>query len=328
MLEKVEIIKNDEKTTVDLISEFEITENGQVNRYALLTANEIDQNGLIKILATQISEGKMVRIQTEESWSAVKNVMRSIISASKGEFKYTNTSDNMSYEVSEDYARIIAVQDVAKQALVKDYEANKPKAEAPTKAESAQTDPNAGIYPTQNVAAPIGSEVVPGIAEVVENKEEVSIPVLEEAQNAPAQETSAPVQEAPSAAPESATQDMSEEQVVGTPAIETPVVETPAVETPVEEVQEEAAPQVVEMPTPEVAPAPEIETPVPENVVNATNQSVASSSTSPRDILVQDIIAAVDKYLASTNNSNDIKARLAKMQEELNLMNQSLEVQE
>ena len=41
MLEKVEIIKNDEKTTVDLISEFEINENGQVNRYILLTANEM-----------------------------------------------------------------------------------------------------------------------------------------------------------------------------------------------------------------------------------------------------------------------------------------------
>ena len=258
----------------------------------------------------------MVRIQSDESWTAVKNVMRSIISSSKGDFTYTNTSDNMSYEVSEDYARIIAVQDVAKQALVKDYEANKPQVEAPAPTQETKEDPNAGIYPTQNVETPIGSEVVPGIAEVSEGSSDVSIPVLEEAQNDNDDIVGEKVEEEAKEEAQTVEETPVESE---TPAVEEAAVETPAVETPVaEEVQETAA---EETPVEESAQE-KVEEPVQEEA--PTVSAPSSSASTPRDILVQDIIAAVDKYLASTSKSDDIKARLAKMQEELNLMNQEL----
>ena len=180
MQEKVEIVKADgTKASLDLISEFEIN-NGSLKKYVLMTANELDQNGLIKILASQISDGKIIKIESDEDWTAVKNVMRSIISSSKGEFTYTNTSDNMSFSVPDDYARVIAVQEVAKQALVDDYEKNKPAVQVVQQEQADVADPKAGIYPTEKVVAPIGSEVVPGIAEVIaENATEETAETLE-----------------------------------------------------------------------------------------------------------------------------------------------------
>ena len=130
MQEKIELIKSDgEKLTVDLISEFDCDVNGSPKRYVLLTANEIDQNGLVKILASNINGGKLVRIESDDEWAVVKNVMRSIISSSKGDFTYTNTSDSMSFDIEDNYARVIAVQDSAKQALINDYNENKPEVE-------------------------------------------------------------------------------------------------------------------------------------------------------------------------------------------------------
>lgn len=332
MLEKVEIIKNDEKTNVDLISEFEITEGSNINRYALLTANEIDQNGLIKILATQISEGKMIRIQTEESWSAVKNVMRSIISGSKGDFKYTNTSDNMSYEVSEDYARIIAVQDVAKQALIKDYAENKPQVEV-TKEESAMPaqDPNAGIYPTEAVQTPIGSEVVPGIAEVAQSADSsaVSIPILDQATNTQEE------QEVPSAQTDSEDETPApEETPVATPEVNPVAPEETVAQEPVQEEAEQAVaePTIAETPVAETPVEEEVPEVAPTPIVAQTEETpeptVNVDASSARDVLIQDITAAVDKYLASVSKSDDIKAKIAKLQEELNQMNEALQNQE
>ena len=174
MQEKVELIKADGETlTVDLISEFDCDVDGSPKRFVLLTANEIDQNGLIKILASSIVDGKLVRIESDDEWTLVKNVMRSIISSSKGDFTYANTSDNMSYEVAENYARVIAVQDSAKQALVNDYNEKKPETpeDAPATSE-VNEDPNAAIYPTESETTTIGSEVVPGISEMTEDEEE------------------------------------------------------------------------------------------------------------------------------------------------------------
>ena len=188
MLEKVEIIKRDgSKLNLDLISEFSVKQGDAVKKFALLTANEIDQNGLIKLLASEITGGQLIKISDDADWTLVKNIMRSIISGSAKDFTYTNTSDNMSFNVDDDYARIIAVQDAAKQALVKDYEANKPQVEAPVEV-SPQTsvDDHAGIYPTESVSAPIGSEIVPGIAETsadapaIENVEPVPAESAEE----------------------------------------------------------------------------------------------------------------------------------------------------
>ena len=209
MQEKVELLKNDgEIINVDLVSEFDCDVNGSKKRYILLTSNEIDQNGLIKIYASTIVDSKLLRIEAEDEWTIVKNIMRSIISSSKGDFTYTNTSDNMSYEIDDNYARVIAVQDSAKQALIDDYNEKKPmNPEKERTREENKVNPNAAIYPTESVTAPIGSEVVPGIAEVPEEKEEV-----EETPVAP--EISAPVQEAAVATPTIETNDSARDELI------------------------------------------------------------------------------------------------------------------
>ena len=245
MLEKVELIKtNGDAINVDLISEFDAKVDGNPKRFVLLTANEIDQNGLIKIFASSIVNGKLVRIESDDEWTLVKNIMRSIISSSNGDFTYTNTSDNMSYEVDDNFARIIAVQDSAKQALVNDYNEKKPKdPELETTKVETNMNPNAAIYPNQSETVPIGSEVVPGVAEMHQEDNSVANEVANTAE--------------------------------------------------------------------EVQP-----------VVN-NNQA----SNSARDELINSIITAVDKYIASTSNNNtnnDVQAQIAKMQEELNKMNESL----
>ena len=209
MQEKVELLKaNGETITVDLVSEFDCNVEGTIKRFVLLTSNEVDQNGLIKIFASNIVDNKLIRIESDDEWTIVKNVMRSIISSSKGDFTYTNTSDKMSYEIDDNYARVIAVQDSAKQALVNDYNEKKPlDPEDLNNSDMTQQTPNAAIYPTETEVTPIGSEVVPGIAEVNQEENETveETPVVETPHEA----------EAPSVAPVAVT-DAARDELVNT----------------------------------------------------------------------------------------------------------------
>ena len=189
MQEKVELlIDGNDTITQELLSEFEINDGGNVKRFILLTNNDIDQNGLIKILASEIDGGQIKRIDSDDDWTKVKNVMRSIIAASPEPITYINTAVNKSFNATQDHARIIAVQDTAKQAIAKDYFDKRPDVEeAPEVAPAPVVDENANIYPTDNTVAPIGSEIANGISETSQN-----VPTVEN--NAPVEDEDAPVQ--------------------------------------------------------------------------------------------------------------------------------------
>jgi uncharacterized protein YrzB (UPF0473 family) len=167
MMEKVELIKNDgSKLSLDLLSMLNAQDNNK--KYIILTANEIDQNGLIKVLVSEIDNGKLVKVTNDNDWSIVKNIMRAIISSSKGNFEYLSPNGSaLSFVINDDFARVIAVQEPAKEQLTKDYEAKKPapQIEKP-KEEPKPVDPNAAIYPQSDSAQPINNEITPGIAEV------------------------------------------------------------------------------------------------------------------------------------------------------------------
>jgi hypothetical protein len=168
---KIELIKSDgTKSSIDLISLFNISINGTDKEFILLTADEVDQNGLIKIMAAEVKDGKLEKITDQSDWSEVKNAMRSIISSSKGNYTYINPGDvALSFVVGNDYARVIAVQDAAKAQLIKDYAENKPAPVIPEPEEKPEPeDPNKDIYP-QDSADKSGDEVSPGIAEVDPN---------------------------------------------------------------------------------------------------------------------------------------------------------------
>jgi len=196
MQEKVELlIDGNDTISQELLSEFEINDGGNVKRFILLTNNDIDQNGLIKILASEIDGGQIKRIDSDDDWTKVKNVMRSIIAASPEPITYINTAVNKSFNATQNHARIIAVQDTAKQAIAKDYFDKRPDVEeAPEVAPAPVVDEKANIYPTDNTVAPIGSEIANGISETPQN-----VPTVEN--NAPVEDEDEPVQnyEAPTA---------------------------------------------------------------------------------------------------------------------------------
>ena len=175
---KLELLKIDgSKESYDVLSSFVVKNKDSEKTYILITANEVDQNGLIKILASQVVDNKLVKIESDDDWMTVKNVMRAIISSSKGDFTYCNLGDNLNYTADAEFARIIAIQDVAKQQLIKDFTEKKPKIEE-TKVEEIVADPNAGIYPEQPVEKTEeltdngSAEIIPGISELTEEKVE------------------------------------------------------------------------------------------------------------------------------------------------------------
>ena len=304
---KVELIKSDgTKTSIDLISLFSVKLGEIEKNYILLTANEVDQNGLIKIMAAEVIDGKLEKITDQGQWAAVKSAMRAIISSSKGDFNYVNPGNvALSYVVSDDFARVIAVQEVAKTQLIKDYEANKPS--APVEAEEPEPkeeDPAAVIYPhvedTQS-----GDEVSPGISEngVDENKEDADDSTDEE----PA------------------------EQESGTEPTEPEVQNVFQTEPQVENDTESNVP--VNNTNPETVASVE---PAPlKDIVDDFANREAKDMDYAREKLVSIIMAAVDEYVDTIKKSKDesleinaLKTNIKAMQDQLNEMANALNTQE
>ena len=304
---KVELIKSDgTKTSIDLISLFSVKLGEIEKNYILLTANEVDQNGLIKIMAAEVIDGKLEMITDQGQWAAVKSAMRAIISSSKGDFNYVNPGNvALSYVVSDDFARVIAVQEVAKTQLIEDYEANKPS--APVEAEEPEPkeeDPAAVIYPhvedTQS-----GDEVSPGISEngVDENKEDADDSTDEE----PA------------------------EQESGTETTEPEVQNVFQTEPQVENDTESNVP--VNNTNPETVASVE---PAPlKDIVDDFANREAKDMDYAREKLVSIIMAAVDEYVDTIKKSKDesleinaLKTNIKAMQDQLNEMANALNTQE
>ena len=168
MQDKLELLKSDGNTdSLEVISSFIINSNGEDKKYMLTTLNEIDQNGLIKILASEVVDNKLVKIETDDEWMLVKNAMRAIISSSPGDFTYYNFGTNLSFTSDIEYARVIAIQDVAKQQLIKDFIEKRPNPEEKEVVEEEVVDPNQIIYPeANNDNIPTDDEIIPGIAEL------------------------------------------------------------------------------------------------------------------------------------------------------------------
>ena len=304
---KVELIKSDgTKTSIDLISLFSVKLGEIEKNYILLTANEVDQNGLIKIMAAEVIDGKLEKITDQGQWAAVKSAMRAIISSSKGDFNYVNPGNvALSYVVSDDFARVIAVQEVAKTQLIEDYEANKPS--APVEAEEPEPkeeDPAAVIYPhvedTQS-----GDEVSPGISEngVDENKEDADDSTDEE----PAEQESGtePTE------PEVQNVFQTEPQVENDTESNVPVINT--------------NPETVAS----VEPAPL------KDIVDDFANREAKDMDYAREKLVSIIMAAVDEYVDTIKKSKDesleinaLKTNIKAMQDQLNEMANALNTQE
>ena len=125
VIEKIEILKeNNDKLVVDAISAFCIDFNNIGHNFCIATANELDQNGLVKLLVSEITDNGLIKIGDEALWGEVKNVMRAIISGSSYTYSYIKMPKSV--KASNDFARVIAVQEAAKTQLIGDYMAKKP----------------------------------------------------------------------------------------------------------------------------------------------------------------------------------------------------------
>lgn len=162
VIEKIEILKdNNDKLIVDAISAFSIEFNNVGHNFCIATSNELDQNGLVKLLVSEIADSGLIKISDEGLWGEVKNVMRAIISGST--YNYTYIKMPKSIKATNDFSRVIAVQEAAKTQLISDYVVKKPVDNIVAPVSDSLID-NPAIYPTASENASIGEEVTPGIS--------------------------------------------------------------------------------------------------------------------------------------------------------------------
>ena len=307
MLEKLEITKeNGEVLSVDIISAFKISNDNGWKIYCLTTANELDQNGLVKILASEVMGDRLVKITDDKEWMNVKNVMRSIISSSPDSYTYVNVAKNFNATV--DFARVIAVQDSAKMQLINDYNAKKPVEEEHVAPAAPVVDESVApaIYPKENPSVAIGSEIVPGIS--IDNSSVSSvndIPINNQgiALNATADSPVVPTLDV--AAP---TDDGVSHQITDEPAFSfSTTVDVPTF------LDAGSAQPAVEAPSP---------------VVSEVSADVNIDNDNAKQILVDKIMAAVNEYIASMSKSVDTKdkdEKIASLEQELTEKNKKLD---
>lgn len=307
MLEKLEITKeNGEVLSVDIISAFKISNDNGWKIYCLTTANELDQNGLVKILASEVMGDRLVKITDDKEWMNVKNVMRSIISSSPDSYTYVNVAKNFNATV--DFARVIAVQDSAKMQLIDDYNAKKPVEEEHVAPAAPVVDESVApaIYPKENPSVAIGSEIVPGIS--IDNSSVSSvndIPINNQgiALNAAADSPVVPTSDV--AAP---TDDGVSHQITDEPAFSfSTTVDVPTF------LDASGAHPAVDDPSP---------------VVPEVSADVNIDNDNAKQILVDKIMAAVNEYIASMSKSVDTKdkdEKIASLEQELTEKNKKLD---
>jgi len=261
MPEKISIVKESGETvSSNIVSVFTIPDTEK--KYIITTENAVDPHGLTVLHVSEIVDGELKKIATDEEWSSIKTIMRAIISGNVGSYKYLPAIETIKAEGQ--YSRDISVSASASKQMIDNYSA----------ADTSGAEENSGntIFPENKEQVSEDDEVMPGIAEVGE-----SAPAAEEKK----EET---VEPAPAAAPETP------EASTPEPVTPQPEVAPAAPAAPAEPVQpvtpvtvETAAPVAPEQPVPPVmnndVQVPQIETPAP--VAAPVPEAVAPAPAEP-----------------------------------------------
>ena len=229
MPEKISILKESGETVnSNVVSVFMIPDTQK--RYLISTENTVDPHGLTILHVSEIVDGTLQKVATDDEWSSIKTIMRAIISGNVGSYQYLQTIDNI--KASSQYSRDISVSASAAKQMSDNYAARDVNS-IPAAVEAAPAVPE----------APAGDEVVPGIA------------VVPDAVAAPVDPTPVPEASAPQA------------DVTAVPVQEEVVPPAPVAVEPVAAPVETPVPEAVQ-PQPEVVPVPVAEeTPAPSAVV-------------------------------------------------------------
>lgn len=79
MLDKITIVnENGESIQVDLVTSFNINNK----KIVITTKNEIDPNGLVVLNVSELDGDRLIPINNDQDWDAIKQAMRTIISGS------------------------------------------------------------------------------------------------------------------------------------------------------------------------------------------------------------------------------------------------------
>lgn len=185
MPDKISILKESGETlNSNVVSVFLIPDTQK--RYIITTENAVDPHGLTVLHVSEIVDGTLQKVATDEEWSSIKTIMRAIISGNVGTFKYLPTIENI--KASGQYSRDISVSASASKQMCDNYAAGDKNsinetAEATTETIGVGMAPQnvdlngivqqpemmtqpSSIFPTNNAVPSADNELIPGIAEV------------------------------------------------------------------------------------------------------------------------------------------------------------------
>ncbi len=174
MPEKISILKESGETLIsNVVSVFMIPDTEK--KYIITTENAVDPHGLTVLHVSEIDNGTLQRVATDEEWSSIKTIMRAIISGNVGSYQYLPTIENIN--ASGQYSRDISVSASASKQMIDNYAAGEKSTVGEVSATSGaepvvnntevtQEASTSSIFPTGNVPVNNEDELIPGISEV------------------------------------------------------------------------------------------------------------------------------------------------------------------
>lgn len=277
MPEKISIMRDSGETlNSNVVALFTIPDTGK--QYIITTENAVDPHGLTVLHVSEIVEDKLKKIATDEEWSSIKTIMRSIISGNVGSYKFIPSITTAKADIQ--YSRDISVSAAASKQIIDSYLASNP------------TAPADGGVVVEAKPVEDTNEITPGISEVVEEPAVQAAPATDAVNvgnavtNIPA---SAAISQPATPVPVEEKKEEVKEEVKAVEAQPVTVEETPKKE---EAVQQEAAPV-------NVAPA---------SVVNVQTPVVAYVDPAFQQLLTSDYNQILMHVQSINNNINQIAA--------------------
>ncbi|HAB66367.1 MAG TPA: hypothetical protein DCE23_03270 [Firmicutes bacterium] len=163
MPEKISIVKESGETiNSNIVSVFMIPDTEK--KYIITTENAVDPHGLTVLHVSEIVDGTLQKIATDEEWSTIKTIMRAIISGNVVSYKYIPPMEQIN-AVSQ-YSRDISVSASASKQMIDNYNAAD-KSETSTSATSPtptpESDPQVAPVSPEQPATTVETQPQPNI---------------------------------------------------------------------------------------------------------------------------------------------------------------------
>lgn len=183
MPEKISILKESGETlSSNVVSVFMIPDTEK--KYIITTENAVDPHGLTVLHVSEIVDGTLQKVATDDEWSSIKTIMRAIISGNVGSYQYLPVILNAN--AVGQYSRDISVSASASKQMMDNYAAGD---KSGVSSDAGGASMNVGenvpmnqgavgpeapvvpstIFPTGSPNNNSDNELIPGIAEVSNN---------------------------------------------------------------------------------------------------------------------------------------------------------------